>query len=72
MFSVSTNGFDLGKYRRKVTAPLIENAKTAKFQIEFMLLMLSSGRGDEALAACHKALDALSETIAKEEPESAE
>ena len=72
MFSVSTNGFDLGKYRRKVNAPLIENAKTAKFQIEYMLLMLMAGRNEQAEEACQKALDALSETIATEEQETAE
>lgn len=54
------------------TAPLIENAKTAKFNIEFMLLMLMAGRNEQAQEACQKALDALSETIATEEPETAE
>ena len=72
MFSVSTNGFDLGKYRRKVNAPLIANAKTAKFAIEHMLLMIVAGRLELAEKSCQKALDALSETIATEEPETAE
>lgn len=72
--TVATNGkgFDLGKFRRKVNAPLIENAKTAKFHIEFMLLMLMAGRNEQAEKACQIALDALSETIATEEPETAE
>lgn len=51
------------------TAPLIKNAKTAKFNIEFMLLMLMAGRNEQAQEACQKALDALSETIATEEQE---
>ena len=42
-----------------MTAP--EENKTAgqkiKFQIEFMLLMLSSNRMDEANTACQKAID---------------
>ena len=72
MFSVSTNGFDLGKYRRKVTAPLIENAKTAKFKMEFTLLMLMAGRNEQAEEAFKAALEALDAIIATEEPETAE
>jgi hypothetical protein len=71
--SVLTNGFfDLGKYRRKVQAPLIENAKTAKHKMELTLLMLMAGRNEQAEQAFKAALEALDAIIAKEEPESAE
>jgi len=45
--------------KEKMTAPE-ENktpAQRIKFQIEFMLVMLSSGRMEEADTACQKALD---------------
>tara|TARA_Y100000289_G_C3832619_1_gene104387 strand:- start:52 stop:291 length:240 start_codon:yes stop_codon:yes gene_type:complete len=42
---------------------IIENVKDAKFQIEFMALMLLSSRHDKAAAAYEKALAKLSEIV---------
>lgn len=42
---------------------IIENVKDAKFQIEFMALMLLSDRTDEAATAYEKALAKLSEIV---------
>lgn len=48
-------------------AQMQDNAKTAKFNINFMLLMLMSGRDDEATQACEKALAALTDIIGEDE-----
>jgi len=42
---------------------IIQNVKDAKFQIEFMALMLLSGRKDEAATAYEKALAKLSKIV---------
>ena len=42
---------------------IIQNAKDAKFQIEFMALMLLSSRHDKAAAAYECALAKLSEIV---------
>ena len=43
--------------------PLIDDAKKAKFHLEFMLWMLIAGRGEQAEEACQQALDALNRII---------
>lgn len=48
-------------------AQMQDAAKTAKFKIEFMLMMLMAGRNDEASESCQKALDALNEIIGGDE-----
>ena len=45
---------------------MIQNAKDAKFQIEFMALMLLSSRHDKAAAAYECALAKLSEIIGED------
>ena len=42
---------------------IIQNVKDAKFQIEFMALMLLSDRTDEAATAYEQALAKLSEIV---------
>ena len=42
-------------------------AKTAKFKINFMLMMLMAGRNELASEACQTALDALTEIIGEDE-----
>ena len=46
---------------------IIQNVKDAKFQIEFMALMLLSDRTDEAATAYEKALAKLSEIVGNEQ-----
>jgi hypothetical protein len=46
---------------------IIQNAKDAKFQIEFMALMLLSDRKDEAATAYENALAKLSEIVGVEQ-----
>ncbi len=48
-------------------AQMQDNAKTAKFNINFMLMMLMAGRHDEATQACEKALAALTDIIGEDE-----
>lgn len=48
-------------------AQMQDNAKTAKFNINFMLMMLMAGRNDEASEACEKALAALTDIIGEDE-----
>jgi hypothetical protein len=48
-------------------AQMQDNAKTAKFNINFMLMMLMSGRHDEATQACQKALAALTGIIGEDD-----
>jgi len=45
---------------------MIQNVKDAKFQIEFMALMLLSSRHDMAAAAYEKALAKLSEIVGED------
>jgi len=42
---------------------IIQNAKDAKFQIEFMAMMLLSSRHDKAAVAYEKALAKLAEIV---------
>tara|TARA_Y100000361_G_C11040574_1_gene279687 strand:+ start:482 stop:727 length:246 start_codon:yes stop_codon:yes gene_type:complete len=49
------------------TDDIIQNVKDAKFQIEFMALMLLSDRTDEAATAYEKALAKLSEIVGNEQ-----
>lgn len=39
------------------------HVRAAKFKVEFMLLMLSAGRGDEATKAVTQALEILSDVV---------
>lgn len=45
----------------------MSDAKDAKFQIQFCMMMLLAGRNEEASVAIGKAMDALDRIIEKEE-----
>ena len=45
---------------------MIQNAKDAKFQVEFMALMVMADRRDKAAQACACALAKLSEIIGED------
>lgn len=47
-------------------AQVKDNAKTARFNINFMLMMLMAGRNEQASEACEKALAALAEIIGED------
>ena len=53
------------------TKEINTKAAAAKFKIEFMLLMLSSGRGDEAVESVTQALKILEEVVEATETEDA-